>query len=51
MTPESLKDKVPPNNPEAEQACIGALLLDPDSLGTVVRYLRPEDLYQNAHAA
>lgn len=49
MTPESLKDKVPPNNPEAEQACIGALLLDPDSLGTVVRYLRPEDFYQNAH--
>jgi replicative DNA helicase len=51
MSSETLKDKIPPNNSEAEQACIGALLLDPDSLGTVLRYLRPEDFYQNSHAA
>jgi replicative DNA helicase len=51
MPSETLKDKIPPNNSEAEQACLGALLLDPDSLGTVLRYLRPEDFYQNSHAA
>ena len=50
MTPATLKDKIPPNNAEAEQACLGALLLDPDSLGTVLRYIRPEDFYLNSHA-
>lgn len=50
MTPGTLKDKIPPNNSEAEQACLGALLLDPDSLGMVLRYLRPEDFYQLAHS-
>jgi replicative DNA helicase len=50
MTPETLKDKIPPNNPEAEQACIGALLLDPDALSVVLRYIRPDDFYINAHA-
>jgi len=50
MTPATLKDKIPPNNTEAEQACLGALLLDPESLGTVLRYIRPEDFYLNAHS-
>ena len=50
MTPAPLKDKIPPNNAEAEQACLGALLLEPDSLGTVLRYIRPEDFYLNSHA-
>lgn len=50
MTPATLKDKIPPNNTEAEQACLGALLLDPDALGTVLRYIRPEDFYLNSHA-
>lgn len=49
MAKVTLKDKIPPNNPEAEQACLGALLLDPEALGTVVRYIRAEDFYQNAH--
>lgn len=50
MTPETLRDKIPPNNPEAEQACLGALLLDPDALGTVLRYIKPEDFYLASHA-
>jgi replicative DNA helicase len=50
MTSETLKDKVPPHNSEAEQACLGALLLDPDSLASVVRYIRPEDFYLPAHS-
>lgn len=50
MATESLKDKIPPHNPEAEQACLGALLLDPDSLGQVLKFIRPEDFYSNSHA-
>jgi len=34
---------------EAEQACLGALLLDPDSIGLVLRYIRAEDFYLPAH--
>ncbi|MDX9826752.1 MAG: replicative DNA helicase [Spirochaetia bacterium] len=49
MSSESLKDKIPPHSQEAEQACLGALLLDPDSLAAVVRYIRPEDFYLPAH--
>lgn len=49
MTTAPLKDLVPPNNPEAEQACLGALLLDPDALGTVLRHARPDDFYISAH--
>lgn len=41
----SLKDKVPPHNLEAEQATLGALLLDWDAVGTVIRYLRPDKFY------
>jgi len=50
MTPETLRDKIPPNNTEAEQACLGALLLDPDSLGLVLRYIRPDDFSLSSHA-
>jgi replicative DNA helicase len=49
MSFDTLKDRVPPNHPDAEQACLGALLIDPDCLGTVVRYIRAEDFYQNSH--
>ena len=41
----SLKDKVPPHNLDAEQAALGALLLDWDAVGTVIRFLRPERFY------
>lgn len=40
-----LKDKVPPHNVDAEQATIGALLLDWEAVGVVIRYLRPDDFY------
>ncbi len=46
---DSLRDKVPPHNDEAEVATIGALLLDPESLSTVLKYLRPNDFYKTAH--
>jgi replicative DNA helicase len=41
----SLKDQVPPHNLDAEQATLGALLLDWDAVGTVIRFLRPERFY------
>ncbi|MCR4940694.1 MAG: replicative DNA helicase [Treponemataceae bacterium] len=41
----SLKDKVPPHNLDAEQATLGALLLDWDAVGTILPYLRPERFY------
>ncbi len=41
----SLKGKVPPHNLEAEQATLGAVLLDWDAVGTVIAYLRPESFY------
>jgi replicative DNA helicase len=49
MATTGLKDKIPPNNQDAEIATLGALLLDSDALGTVVHYLRPDDFYKTAH--
>ncbi|HET7839937.1 MAG TPA: replicative DNA helicase [Rectinemataceae bacterium] len=49
MIPVQLKDKVPPHNAEAEQACLGAVLLDPEAVPEVLRFLRPEDFYVNAN--
>lgn len=49
MAVSTLKDRIPPHNDEAEQATLGALLLDEDAIGTAIRYLRPDDLYSNAN--
>ena len=44
-----LKDHVPPHSDEAEVATLGALLLNPEALATVLRYLRPDDFYKTAN--
>ena len=44
-----LKDRIPPHNEEAEQATLGALLLDDDAVSTAIRYLRPDDFYSNSN--
>jgi replicative DNA helicase len=49
MATTGLKDKIPPNNQDAEIATLGALLLDSEALNTVIHYLRPEDFYKTAH--
>ncbi|MFZ4617312.1 MAG: replicative DNA helicase [Rectinemataceae bacterium] len=49
MIPLDMRDKVPPHNAEAEQAVLGAVLLDPDSLTNVLRFLLPGDFYVNAN--
>jgi replicative DNA helicase len=40
-----LKDKVPPHNPDAEQAALGALLLDWDKVDEVAASLLPDYFY------
>ena len=42
---ETLKDKVPPHNIEAEQAVLGALLLNWGAMSEVVSILRPDRFY------
>ncbi|MDR1930670.1 MAG: replicative DNA helicase [Treponema sp.] len=44
-----LKDKVPPHNDEAEQAALGAMLLDNDAIDTAIQYIRADDFYSNAN--
>ena len=40
-----LKDQVPPHNLDAEQAVLGALLLEWESVGLVIKYLTPDKFY------
>ena len=40
-----LKDKIPPHNLEAEQATLGAMLLDWSSVSDVITYLRSDRFY------
>ncbi|HSX18814.1 MAG TPA: replicative DNA helicase, partial [Candidatus Saccharimonadales bacterium] len=40
---------LPPQDLEAEKAIIGAILLDQDSLTSVVQLLRPEHFYKKSH--
>ncbi len=45
MSYNNLKDKIPPNNLEAEQATLGALLLQFESISNVVSILDSEKFY------
>ncbi|HUZ16872.1 MAG TPA: replicative DNA helicase [Spirochaetia bacterium] len=49
MSPSPLRDRIPPHNDDAEVATLGALLLDPEALSVVLRFLRAEDFYKTAH--
>ena len=49
MEAATLKDRVPPHNDDAEKATVGALLLDSETLSTVLRFLRPGDFYRTSH--
>lgn len=49
MSTASLKDSIPPHNLEAEQATLGAILLDWDAVGTVIIHLRSESFYSLQH--
>jgi replicative DNA helicase len=49
MAQGGIKDRIPPHNDEAEQAALGALLLDDEAIDTAIQYLRPDDFYSNAN--
>ena len=49
MADSGLRDKIPPNNLEAEKATLGAILMNSDALLTVSRILSPDDFYKNAN--
>ncbi len=49
MSGEIMFDRIPPQNVEAEQAVLGAVLLDGQSLPTIMEHVRPEDFYRAAH--
>ncbi|MDD6654647.1 MAG: replicative DNA helicase [Treponema sp.] len=45
MTDSTLKDKIPPHNLEAEQAALGAVLLDPACMAEVATKIKPDSFY------
>ncbi len=47
---ENIISRVPPNDVQAEQAVLGAMLVDKDAVLTVVEILKPEDFYRTEHA-
>jgi replicative DNA helicase len=49
MAEGTLKDKIPPHHDEAEQATLGAVLIEPEAITLVIRYLRQDDFYKTAH--
>ncbi|MFC4077256.1 replicative DNA helicase [Salinithrix halophila] len=46
---ELFADRMPPHNQDAEQAVLGAILIEPSVLITVTERLQAEDFYRQAH--
>jgi len=46
---QSVSDRLPPQNIDAEEAILGGILLDPEALSRVMDFLRPEVFYISAH--
>jgi replicative DNA helicase len=46
---EKILEKVPPQNLEAEQAVLGAILLQNSSLNKALEQITPDDFYKSAH--
>ncbi len=44
--PSSSRDHLVPANPEAEQAVLGSVLIDPDAVIRIAAFLKAEDFYQ-----
>lgn len=49
MSGEMWMDRVPPQNIEAEQAVLGAILLDSDALVTAMERVSSDDFYRGSH--
>lgn len=46
---ENIISRIPPNDLQAEQAVLGAMLVDKDAVLTAIEILKPEDFYRNEH--
>ncbi len=42
-------DRIPPQDPETETACLASVLMSPDALSRVTEILQPEDFYLEKH--
>lgn len=42
-------DRIPPQNVEAEQSVLGAMLIEREAISRVAEFLRAEDFYREAH--
>ncbi|MBI4844252.1 MAG: replicative DNA helicase [Nitrospirae bacterium] len=42
-------DRVPPQNIEAEQSVLGAILLEKEALASVIEYISADDFYKDSH--
>ena len=45
-----MSERVPPQNIEAEQSILGALMISKDAIASVLGQIQPEDFYVNRHA-
>ncbi len=45
----NIPQKVPPQNTEAEQSLIGAVLLENEALSKALEIIKPEDFYYESH--
>jgi replicative DNA helicase len=44
-----LLDRIPPQNVEAEQSVLGAMLIEREAISKAAEFLRPQDFYREAH--
>jgi replicative DNA helicase len=49
MSPETILEKLPPQNLEAEAAVLGAMLIDEDAIGSALELLEAGSFYKAAH--
>ena len=49
MAESSRIERLPPQNVDAEEAVLGAILIDPDAIVRVATILNPEDFYREKH--
>lgn len=47
--PSADPDRLPPQNLEAEQSVIGAILLDNEAIAAAIEHLTPQDFYKDSH--
>ena len=47
---DNIITRIPPNDIQAEQAVLGAMLIDSDAVLNVVEILKPDDFYRSEHA-